>query len=151
MPFDQATLRRRRRHRHADAGLDARHLLRLHLGGLPAGRGAAICSRRSAMAVVFAMLASYGISRTLTPIMIGLLLRKEHERHGEAHDSGLFARFHAASTRASSASAASMSGCSAAPAAHRSSCPLVARLRLAPAPACSRYVGRDFFPRSTPG
>jgi len=33
-----------------------------------------------AMAVVFAMLASYGISRTLTPIMIGLLLRKEHER-----------------------------------------------------------------------
>ena len=38
-----------------------------------------------AMAVVFAMLASYGISRTLTPIMIGLLIRKEHEqaRRGE--------------------------------------------------------------------
>ena len=33
-----------------------------------------------AMAVVFAMLASYGISRTLTPIMIGLLLRKERNR-----------------------------------------------------------------------
>ena len=46
-----------------------------------------------AMAVVFAMLASYGISRTLTPIMIGLLIRKEHERHGEATD--WLARFHA--------------------------------------------------------
>ncbi|HUI21752.1 MAG TPA: efflux RND transporter permease subunit [Methylocella sp.] len=46
-----------------------------------------------AMAVVFAMLASYGISRTLTPIMIGLLLRKEREQpHGEA---GWLSRFHA--------------------------------------------------------
>ena len=32
------------------------------------------------MAVVFAMLASYGISRTLTPIIIRLLLRKEHDQ-----------------------------------------------------------------------
>jgi multidrug efflux pump subunit AcrB len=47
-----------------------------------------------AMAVVFAMLASYCLSRTLTPIMIGLLIRKEYERHGEA--AGWFARFHAA-------------------------------------------------------
>jgi multidrug efflux pump subunit AcrB len=45
-----------------------------------------------AMAVVFAMLASYCLSRTLTPIMIGLLIRAEHERH-EA--TGWFARFHA--------------------------------------------------------
>ncbi len=45
-----------------------------------------------AMAVVFAMIASYCISRTLTPIMIGLLIRKEHERHGEATD--WLARFH---------------------------------------------------------
>jgi multidrug efflux pump subunit AcrB len=44
-----------------------------------------------AMAVVFAMLASYGISRTLTPIIIRLLLRKEHEAHGN----GWLARFHA--------------------------------------------------------
>jgi multidrug efflux pump subunit AcrB len=47
-----------------------------------------------AMAVVFAMLTSYCLSRTLTPIMIGLLIRKEYERHGEA--AGWFARFHAA-------------------------------------------------------
>src|SRR3984957_12940822 len=45
-----------------------------------------------AMAVVFAMLASYGISRTLTPIMIGLLIRTEHGRHGV--ETGWFARFH---------------------------------------------------------
>ena len=37
-----------------------------------------------AMAVVFAMLASYAISRTLTPIVIRLLLRKEHAEHGAA-------------------------------------------------------------------
>ena len=34
------------------------------------------------LAVVFAMLASYGLSRTLTPITIGLLLKGE--RHGAA-------------------------------------------------------------------
>jgi multidrug efflux pump subunit AcrB len=48
-----------------------------------------------AMAVVFAMLASYGISRTLTPIMIGLLIRKEHERQHSDAAPGWFARFHA--------------------------------------------------------
>jgi multidrug efflux pump subunit AcrB len=45
-----------------------------------------------AMAVVFAMLASYGISRTLTPIVIGLLLREEHERQGTG--TGWLSRFH---------------------------------------------------------
>jgi multidrug efflux pump subunit AcrB len=45
-----------------------------------------------AMAVVFAMLASYGISRTLTPIIIRLLLRKEHDNHGAP--TGWFGRFH---------------------------------------------------------
>ena len=45
------------------------------------------------LAVVFAMLASYGLSRTLTPIMIGLLLKGE--RHGETGTSrGWFARLH---------------------------------------------------------
>jgi multidrug efflux pump subunit AcrB len=46
-----------------------------------------------AMAVVFAMLASYGISRTLTPIMIRLLLAKEQANHGAPKN--WFARFHA--------------------------------------------------------
>jgi multidrug efflux pump subunit AcrB len=45
------------------------------------------------LAVVFAMLASYTLSRTLTPIIIGLLLKGE--RHGATAGSGnLFARFH---------------------------------------------------------
>ena len=44
-----------------------------------------------AMAVVFAMLASYGISRTLTPIIIRLLLRGEHDHHGPKK---WLARFH---------------------------------------------------------
>jgi len=48
-----------------------------------------------AMAVVFAMLASYGISRTLTPIMIGLLIRKEHERQHSGAKPGPLERFHA--------------------------------------------------------
>src|SRR5262245_26799025 len=46
------------------------------------------------MAVVFAMLASYGLSRTLTPITIGLLLKGE--KHGEEHDGkpkGILGRF----------------------------------------------------------
>jgi multidrug efflux pump subunit AcrB len=46
-------------------------------------------------AVVFAMLASYALSRTLTPVMIGLLLRGEHR--GATPDSGgRFARVHQA-------------------------------------------------------
>ena len=51
------------------------------------------------LAVVFAMLASYGLSRTLTPIIIGLLLKGEH--HGPQGETprGLFGRFHAAFER----------------------------------------------------
>src|SRR6201998_1753785 len=44
------------------------------------------------LAVVFAMLASYALSRTFTPVIIGLLLKGEH--HGGADDSSnWFARF----------------------------------------------------------
>ena len=46
------------------------------------------------LAVVFAMLASYALSRTLTPILIGYLLKGEH--HGEAGaERGWFARLNA--------------------------------------------------------
>ena len=48
------------------------------------------------LAVVFAMLASYGLSRTLTPIVIGLLLKGENHGPAAGAASGLFARFHAA-------------------------------------------------------
>src|SRR5215510_12370414 len=51
------------------------------------------------LAVVFAMLASYGLSRTLTPVVIGLLLKGEHHGAPGAAAAGLFARFHAAFER----------------------------------------------------
>ncbi len=44
------------------------------------------------LAVVFAMLASYGLSRTLTPITIGLLLRGEKHHAPGSASPGLFAR-----------------------------------------------------------
>src|ERR1700688_2353372 len=51
------------------------------------------------LAVVFAMLASYGLSRTLPPITIGLLLKGE--RHGSDHGTpaGFFSRMTAAFDR----------------------------------------------------
>jgi multidrug efflux pump subunit AcrB len=50
------------------------------------------------LAVVFAMLASYGLSRTLTPITIGLLLKEQHGGSDEA-PRNWFGRFHAAFER----------------------------------------------------
>jgi len=51
------------------------------------------------LAVVFAMLASYTLSRTLTPVIIGLLLKGEH--HNATPGSGnWFARFHQGFERA---------------------------------------------------
>src|SRR6201991_769343 len=46
------------------------------------------------LAVVFAMLASYVLSRTLTPITIGLLLKGEHHGPREGGSTGLFSRLH---------------------------------------------------------
>ena len=52
-----------------------------------------------ALAVVFAMLASYLLSRTLVPILIDVLVGPEHNRKEEAKDEerkpGLFGRIHA--------------------------------------------------------
>ena len=52
-----------------------------------------------ALAVVFAMLASYGLSRTLVPVLIDVLVKKEFDqRHGEQHKDakpGFFGRIHA--------------------------------------------------------
>jgi multidrug efflux pump subunit AcrB len=47
------------------------------------------------LAVVFAMLASYGLSRTLTPITIGLLLKGEHHGPSDGAPRGFFGRLHA--------------------------------------------------------
>ncbi len=50
-----------------------------------------------ALAVVFAMLASYGLSRTLVPVMIDVLIKSEHEKREHKSDKkpGIFGRIHA--------------------------------------------------------
>ncbi len=52
-----------------------------------------------AMAVVFAMLASYVLSRTLVPILIDVLVKREYdqrrENEGDEKPKGFFGRFHA--------------------------------------------------------
>ena len=50
-----------------------------------------------ALAVVFAMLASYGLSRTLVPVMIDVLVKTEHEKRNQKSDAkpGFFGRIHA--------------------------------------------------------
>jgi Cu/Ag efflux pump CusA len=65
-----------------------------------------------AMAVVFVMFTSYCLSRALTPIMIGLLIRTEYERH-VLTQAGLHG-FTRILMRSSTNSAISMAGCSAA-------------------------------------
>ena len=55
-----------------------------------------------ALAVVFAMLASYVLSRTLVPILIDVLVKTEHERreqHGDEKPKGVFGRIHAGFNR----------------------------------------------------
>ena len=52
------------------------------------------------LAVVFAMIASYGLSRTLTPITIGLLLKGErHHEPGDPSRQRWYSRFHGAFER----------------------------------------------------
>jgi multidrug efflux pump subunit AcrB len=98
------------------------------------------------MAVVFAMLASYGLSRTLTPIIIGLLLKHEsHDRPG-AGPSGLFARFHARFERGFEAMRRSYARSLTACLNHRAVIPLGVALVLALGAGVLPLVGRDFFP-----
>jgi multidrug efflux pump subunit AcrB len=98
------------------------------------------------LAVVFAMLASYGLSRTLTPITIGLLLKGEH--HGAADHAalGLFARFHAAFERSFEAMRHAYSGLLRHLVGHRFIIPAAMALVLGLGGVLSIFVGRDFFP-----
>ena len=74
------------------------------------------------LAVVFAMLASYVLSRTLTPITIGLLLKGEQSRTRRAPRRLVRADVTPRSTAASSACATATSRCSACCCAAGSSC-----------------------------
>src|SRR5437660_12162037 len=96
------------------------------------------------LAVVFAMLASYALSRTLTPITIGLLLKGE--RHGEAGRRGLFARFHAAFERRFEDFRHAYTALLTALLRHPVILPGVALVVLGLGATLFMLVGRDFFP-----
>jgi len=97
------------------------------------------------LAVVFAMLASYGFSRTLTPITIGLLLKGE--RHGDTGaKKGFFSRLHAGFERGFEALRASYSDVLTMLLTRRLIVPVASFLVLALGATMVMVVGRDFFP-----
>ncbi len=96
------------------------------------------------LAVVFAMLASYALSRTLTPITIGLLLKGEH--HGETASSGFFARFHRAFESGFERMRQAYVGLLRRLLSHKAMIPVMAVLVLALGAIMFMLVGRDFYP-----
>ena len=102
------------------------------------------------LAVVFAMLASYGLSRTLTPIIIGLLLKGE--RHGPAEGAaqdpahGPFGRFHAAFERKFEAMRHAYAQLLREIVSHRLIVPAAMLVVLGLGAVLLPVVGRDFFP-----
>ena len=100
-----------------------------------------------AMAVVFAMLASYGLSRTLTPIIIGLLLRREYAGQNEAGGRpNWFGRFHEGFNRRFDRFRDFYGWLLAAILGRRILTPAVALCIIACAGCLSLFVGTDFFP-----
>lgn len=98
------------------------------------------------LAVVFAMLASYGLSRTLTPITIGLLLKSERRHTGEGTPRGLFARFSAAFDRGFDRLRGGYSKLLATLLRRKAIVPVVALLIVGLGAVMFTFVGRDFFP-----
>jgi multidrug efflux pump subunit AcrB len=97
------------------------------------------------LAVVFAMLASYGLSRTLTPVIIGLLLKGEH--HDATPGSGSwFARLHQAFERGFELFRRGYVRALRMLLMRRSIIPVVAVGMLALGGVMLTLVGRDFFP-----
>ncbi|WP_437979291.1 efflux RND transporter permease subunit [Sorangium sp. So ce295] len=101
-----------------------------------------------ALAVVFAMLTSYFLSRTLVPTLVRLLLEREaaEHAHGHAAPKGLFGRVFAAFNRAFDRLRAAYGGWLAWALAHR---PLFVGAFLALVAASVALIpllGRDFFP-----
>jgi multidrug efflux pump subunit AcrB len=98
------------------------------------------------LAVVFAMLASYGLSRTLTPITIGLLLKGERRHAEDGAPTGLFARMTAAFERGFERLRDGYSKLLAMLLRRRAIVPVAAVLILSLGAAMFVIVGRDFFP-----
>jgi multidrug efflux pump subunit AcrB len=98
------------------------------------------------LAVVFAMLASYGLSRTLTPITIGLLLKGERHHTHNDEPAGLFARISAAFERGFERLRDGYSAFLAILLRRRFIVPVAAVLMLSLGAVTLLFVGRDFFP-----
>jgi multidrug efflux pump subunit AcrB len=98
------------------------------------------------LAVVFAMLASYALSRTLTPIAIGLLLKSEHHGPTSSGPRGVYARFHAAFERAFERMRRAYVGVLTSLLSRRAVAPLIIGAVLALGAVVFPFVGRDFFP-----
>ena len=102
------------------------------------------------MAVVFAMLASYAISRTLTPIIIRLLLRGEHAAHA-AETASWFARLHGQFNRRFDRFREFYGWLLSALLRRRVILPAVAGSVVAGAALLTFFVGTDFFPEVDAG
>jgi multidrug efflux pump subunit AcrB len=99
------------------------------------------------LAVVFAMLASYGLSRTLTPIAISVLLKGEHhDAPGVPGAVGRFARLHDRFERGFERLREGYVEVLAVLLARRLVVPVVSVLVFALGGALFLFVGRDFFP-----
>jgi multidrug efflux pump subunit AcrB len=98
------------------------------------------------LAVVFAMLASYALSRTLTPIIIGLLLKGEHHGPADGASTNGFARFHRAFEGAFEHMREGYARLLRTLLHHRFAIPVAGFLIFALAAAMLMLVGRDFFP-----
>jgi len=96
------------------------------------------------LAVVFAMLASYALSRTLTPITIGLLLR--HEKHQTGGPKNIFQRLNHGFESGFEAMRENYVQLLQSLLARRFVIPVVIVLILALAATMYAMVGRDFFP-----
>jgi multidrug efflux pump subunit AcrB len=98
------------------------------------------------LAVVFAMLASYGLSRTLTPITIGLLLKGEQHEGADDARPGFFGRVHAAFERGFERMRTTYAAILAMLLDRRWMVPIAATLVLALGVTMFFFVGRDFYP-----
>jgi multidrug efflux pump subunit AcrB len=98
------------------------------------------------LAVVFAMLASYGLSRTLTPITIGHLLKGQYGASAGNSGDGFFARFHTSFERAFERLRENYVQLLTMLLTRRIIVPILAVLVLALGATMFVFVGRDFYP-----
>ena len=105
-----------------------------------------------AMAVVFAMIASYILSRTLVPILIDVLVHGETHGHDTENKSpGLFGRIHRGFERRFERFRQSYLGLLQFILAHRAVTLVVAGSLVVGAGALTMFIGEDYFPQISAG